>query len=177
MAIGQDITFRYCALLAGAGGTAVQGDQAALPFRCGSFGGAFAVTAFMYADRDTVVDLLRGVRAALRPGAPFLLVDPGEELRSKIERVGGNSVATATGGRGFSRAEYLRLALDAGFRIVSQGGNPRDSLLLLLTLGGKIGWRWASRIMPRDSIKGGYSAMALHRWLLLRAPGEEDVRS
>jgi SAM-dependent methyltransferase len=171
--IGQDISFSYCAFLIKAGGIAIQGDQGQLPFKPGSLGGALAVTTMMYADRDTVVEILRQIRVALRPGAPLLIVDPGEEMRSKIERLGRHRVATATGGRGFLRDEYRELALAAGFHVVRAGGNPRDSMLFLLTLGGKFGWQFAKRILSRDGVAGGYSALALHRFLLLRAPAVE----
>jgi SAM-dependent methyltransferase len=173
MPVGQDISFRYCVLLAAAGGLAVQGDQTALPYKAGSFAGALAVTTLMYADRNMVADILRKIREVLRPGAPFLIVDPGEELRAKIERTGGRRVTTTTGGRGFLRDEYRRLALAAGFLVTRYGGNPHDSLLLLLTLGGKVGWRWTSRLLPRDGVESGYSTLALHRWLLLRAPAKQ----
>lgn len=174
--IGQDISFRYCSFLVSAGGLAVQADQEALPFKLCSLDGALAITVLMYAERDKVVGVLRGIREVLRPGVPLLVVDPGEELRAKIERAGGQRIATATGGRGFLREEYRQLAIAAGFSIVRQGGNPRESLLLLLTLGGKVGWRWVNRMWPRDGIEGGYSALALHRWMLLRADGEQADR-
>ena len=172
LSIGQDISFRYCSFLASAGELAVQADQEALPFGPHSADGALAVTALMYADREKVTHILRGIREVLRPGAPLLIVDPGEELRARVERAGGRRVATATGGRGFLKDEYRQLAIAAGFSVVRQGGNPRESLLLLLTLGGKLGWRWAHRMWPRDGVKGGYSALALHRWMLLRAADE-----
>lgn len=177
LAIGQDISFRYCSFLASAGGLAVQADQEALPFRSCSLDGALAVTALMYAERERVVGVLRGIREVLRAGAPLLIVDPGEELRAKIERAGGRRVATATGGRGFLKDEYRQLAVAGGFNIVRQGGNPRESLLLLLTLGGKMGWRWVNRLWLRDDVKGGYSALALHRWMLLRANDEQADRA
>jgi SAM-dependent methyltransferase len=172
-AIGQDISFRYCKFLASAGGLAIQADQEALPMRPRSLDGAMAVTALMYAERGKVTGILRGIRGVLRPGAPLLVIDPGEELRAKIERAAGRRVATATGGRGFLRNEYRQVATAAGFSIVRQGGNPSQSLLLLLTLGGKVGWRWVSRVWPRGGIEGGYSTLALHRWMLLRAGGEQ----
>ena len=175
--VGQDISFRYCSLLASAGGLAVQADQEALPFKPHSLDGALAVTALMYPERDKVVGILRCIREALRPGAPLLVVDPGEELRVKIERAGGRRVATATGGRGFLKDEYRQLAIAAGFSIARQGGNPRQSLLLLVTLGGKMGWRWVNRMWPRDGVEGGYSVLALHRWMLLRADEEQPGRT
>ena len=175
--IGQDISFRYCSFFASAGGLAVQADQEAFPFKPHSLDGALAITALMYAERDKVVGVLRGIREVLRPGAPLLVVDPGEELRAKIERAGGRRVATATGGRGFLRDEYRQLAMAAGFSVARQGGNPRESLLLLLTLGGKMGWRWVNRMWPRDGVEGGYSALALHRWMLLRAGDEQPDRT
>jgi len=175
--VGQDISFRYCNFLASAGGLAVQADQEALPFKPRSLDGALAVTALMYAERDKVVGILRCIREVLRPGAPLLVIDPGEELRAKIERARSRRVATATGGRGFLRDEYRQLAIAAGFSIVRQGGNPRQSLLLLLTLGGKMGWRRVNRMWPRDGVEGGYSALALHRWMLLRAGDERAGRT
>lgn len=174
--VGQDISLRYCSMVAASGNIAVQGDQSALPFKCDSLGGVLAVTALMYAQRRVVADILLQLRRALRPGAPLLILDPGEELRSRIERIAGRRVATATGGRGFFRDEYRRLAIAAGFHVVAQGGNPRDSLRMLLTLGGKFGWGLACRIVPRDGLSG-YSAMALHRWLLLRTPASTHVQS
>lgn len=170
--VGQDISFQYCNFVASAGGHAIQADLEALPLKPRSLDGALAVTTLMYAERDKVTRTLRCFREVLRPGAPLLVIDPGEELRAKIERAGGRRVATATGGRGFLRDEYRRLAIAAGFNIMRQGGNPRESLLLLLTLGGKVGWNWVNRVWPRDGIAGGYSALALHRWMLLRAEGE-----
>jgi len=36
---------------------------------------------------------------------------------------------------------------------------------------------WVNRVWPRDGIAGGYSALALHRWMLLRAEGEPPAQT
>jgi len=59
----------------------VQGDLAALPFRRGSFGGAWARASFLHVARSTVPIALAGVHAALAPGSPLemtLLKGTGE---------------------------------------------------------------------------------------------------
>ncbi|NKJ22863.1 class I SAM-dependent methyltransferase [Dyella sp. SG609] len=171
--VGQDISGWYCQRMAEGGGGAVLADLRALPFRPRSMAGAMAITSLMYLDRPEVGAAFAQIAAMLRPGAPLLIVDPGEELRSLIGRLAGNRVASATGGRGFRREEYIALARAAGFEVLGKGGNPRDSALLLATAGGRVGWGLASRLAGRQRPRaGGYSPLALHRWLLLKAPGE-----
>jgi SAM-dependent methyltransferase len=170
--VGQDISGWYCQRMAEGGAGAVLADLRALPFRPRSMAGAMAITSLMYLNRAEVGAAFKQIAAMLRPHAPLLVVDPGEELRSLIGRLVGNRVASATGGRGFCRGEYLALAREAGFEVLGKGGNPRDSALLLVTAGGRVGWSVASRLTGRQAHHaGGYSPLALHRWLLLRAPG------
>ncbi len=134
--IGQDISHCYCSNVRTNMGQAVQGDLAVLPFCAGTLSAAIAVTSLMYVDRAQIKSTLKGIRKTLIQGAPFLVVDPGEELRAWIERIAGRCVASSTRGSGFCRGEYRRLVYDAGFKIIRQGGNPRDSLVLLSTMGG-----------------------------------------
>ena len=76
--------------------------------------------------------------------------------------------------KGFS--EPANAALDAWHQqlvrnVLAPEVRPDGILLLLLTLGGKLGWRWINRMWPRDGIAGGYSALAL----LLRARDEKPA--
>jgi len=175
--VGQDISHEYCLHVRTNGMLAVQGELAALPFRAVSAAGALAVTSLMYMDRTEVSAVFKRIRVMLQPGAPLLVIDPGEELRMCIARLARHRMASSTGGSGFHREEYRQLAQTAGFNIVKQGGNPYDSMLLLLTAGGRLGWRLASKLVRRDGISGGYSAHALHRWLLLQAADAQSTQS
>ncbi len=169
--IGQDISHRYCLNFSDEVGPAVQADVAALPFRDGALAGAMAVTSLMYVDRHRLRDVLSSIRGLLEPGAPFLVVDPGEESRSVMARIGGARVRSGTGGSGFWQAEYQRIATDSGFEVVMAGGNPRDSALIAATAGGRIAWKLLSKVLPRDDENSGYSRFCLHRWLLLVPEG------
>ena len=175
--VGQDISHHYCRQFLENGRPTVQADLATLPFRSGSFSGALAITSLMYADRKCILDALGGILAVLEPGAPCLFVDPGEELRLLVCRLGGRHVVSPTGGQGFKRDEYRRLAMEAGFEAVAEGGNPRDSLLLAVSAGGRLGWPLGSKLFRRDGTEGGYSMFALHRWMLVKAPAEFVYRS
>jgi SAM-dependent methyltransferase len=172
--IGQDLSHHYCAMLARDGRPSVQADLARLPFRPASLAGAMAVTSLMYADRDRLAEIMAGIRRMLEPGAPFLVLDPGEELRSVIARLGAARVQSSTGGKGFHRDEYLRIAKGAGFDVQMAGGNPRDSLAIVATAGGHMAWAAASKLFRRDDVSGGYARFCLHRWLLLSAPMEGE---
>jgi len=166
--VGQDISSSYCHSFSEGGLAVVQANLAQLPFRSSSLGGALAVTSLMYVNREQAQDVLLGIHDLLESGAPLLLIDPGEELRALIGRFGGCRVASSTGGRGFRRLEYQQLAQAAGFELICAGGNPRDSLIFALSFGGRIGWQLARRLIRRDGISGGYSMLALHRWMLLK---------
>ena len=170
--LGQDLSLSYCVSFRDMGGFVVQGRLEALPFASQSFAGGMAVTSLMYATREHAIDALKGIRHVLRPGAVFLLVDPGEELRSILSFLACGARPATTGGQGFRRDEYVELARAAGFDVLSQGGNPRDTIRFLLTAGARFGWNMASRLIPADSSSGGYARFALHRWLLLGVPQE-----
>lgn len=170
--LGQDMSLSYCVSFRDMGGFVVQARLEAMPFASQVFDGGMAVTSLMYATRAHAVDVLRDIRRVLRPGAAFLLVDPGEELRSILSVVLLGTRSANTGGEGFRRDEYMELARAAGFDVLSHGGNPRDTIRFLLTAGARFGWNTASRLIRADSPSGGYSRLALHRWLLLGVPQE-----
>ena len=144
---------------------------ATVPFANASFDAILSVTCLMYVPRERAGDAWRGVAALLRPGGVALLLDPARELQETIARVRPKRSASPTGGEGFRRAEYETLARDAGFEVLARGGNPALSLGLLVpgianSNSARIASLLASLAM-RDR-EGGYSPLALHRWLLVR---------
>ena len=167
--IGQDISSAYLRTYAQSGFQAVQADLEHFPFSAGSLDGAMAVTSVMYVERSRVVDALLRVRKALRPEAPLLLIDPGEELRIFLRFLRFGRGVSTTGGAGFTAREYLRLADSLGMKVIAKGGNPRSTLLFLASLGGHVAFPLLSKYLTRDGVTGGYSRLALHRWMLLRS--------
>lgn len=163
--VGQDLSQSYCASFQANGQSAVVADLAACPFKEAVFDACIAITSMMYLPDSRQPMAFREVARILRPGSYFLVVDPGEELRRFLRRVGiGRD--NKTGGRGFFCEEYKQIATSSGFEVIDVGGNPQLTLRTLLTLGGRLGWQ----LLPflRSSSTGGYSIFALHRWMLLR---------
>jgi SAM-dependent methyltransferase len=172
---GQDFALTYCRLFRAEVAPAVQADIAAPPVRAGALDAVMAVTALMYCERARMPAVLAGLIATLKPGGLALLVDPGAEAQQLARRWWPPSRASGTAGAGFARAEYRQLVEQAGFRILAAGGNLRFSLAapLLVTLGRFAPFgHWLARLVgARDQRLGGYSRLALHRWLLLEKAG------
>lgn len=171
--VGQDFSLRYCQLFKE--GTAlpiVQANLIKLPFQANTFDGCIAVTSLMYLETEELRVALDEIARILSPGGYCLLIDPGKELKSILAKLTLRDAGPETGGRGFSKADYRAIVSSAGFELADAGGNLRDTIKILLSLGGHWGWKLWSMLVRKNSVQGGYARFALHRWILARAPGE-----
>jgi SAM-dependent methyltransferase len=168
---GQDLSLGYCRVYRESTAPCVVADVARTPFTEASFDAIFSVTCLMYVPREHAREAWRRIAALLRPGGVALLLDPARELQEAIARVRPKGSASPTGGAGFRRSEYEALAHDAGFRVIERGGNPALSLGLLIPGVARSGSaRIASLLasLAARNCRGGYSRLALHRWLLVQ---------
>ena len=167
---GQDFALPYCRSFAECCGPAVLADSRSPPFRADSFDGILAVTSLMYVPRAQVHATLRVLRTLLRSGGAMLSLDPGFELQRAIFAVRLGRGIPQTGGQGFGSNEYLECFTQSGFGIKQMGGNPHQSVALIIPGVGRTRKPWVSKLLSnlttRDSVAGGYSALALHRWVL-----------
>lgn len=167
--VGQDLTVAYSRIYRQSVAPSVCAAAQHLPFASGCFDGVLAVTCLMYADREHVSNVLAGIRRVLKPRGTVLLLDPGIEMQRLIALGRGGHGKSPTGGLGFGRSEYLRLVRAAGFRVMKQGGNPWLSGVLLVPGIGRSESsclsQWLLRCAARDCRNGGYSHLALHRWV------------
>jgi SAM-dependent methyltransferase len=168
---GQDLSLGYCRAYRESTGPSVVADVAGVPFADASFDAILSVTCLMYVPSERAPEVWRGIAAMLRLGGVALLLDPARELQQLIARVRPARSASPTGGTGFLRAEYESLARGAGFRVLARGGNPALSLGLLVPGVAKAKSTRIAALLAslgaRDR-RGAYSALALHRWLLVR---------
>jgi SAM-dependent methyltransferase len=173
--MGQDLSLFYCQRYRASAGPCVVADVARTPFADGVFDAVLSVTCLMYVPREHAQDALHGVAALLRPGGVALLLDGARELQESIARLVPRRTASPTGGTGFYRAEYRELAGNAGLRVLKAGGNPALSLGFLVPGLAKSQSRIVHsvlRTLGKRDRNGGYSRLALHRWLLVRREGE-----
>nr|WP_279237569.1 methyltransferase domain-containing protein [Dyella sedimenti] len=166
--VGQDLALSYCRLYRDVT-PCVQGSMFSLPFAEASFDGVLAITCLMYGQHQ-VFEALKGIHLVMKPGGVLLALDPGKEMQQVISFVRRRKSESPTGGIGFRLAEYISACQRAGFRIVSTGGNPFLSMALLMPGVAASSKQkveallaWVSR---RDQFESGYSALALHRWML-----------
>lgn len=170
---GQDLSQTYCTAFRAAVGPAVRGTLERLPFADASFAGAIAVTSLMYATAGQRPAAFAELARVLAPGAALLLVDPGEELRRLLARIG-FARPGATGGAGFVDGEVERLAAAAGFAPIAAGGNVAFTRALPLTVPlarSAVARGLLRRAATRDRVARRTSRWALHRWSLWRRAG------
>ena len=167
---GQDLTLGYSRMFRQNVGPCVCADAGCLPFTNASFDGVLAVTCMMYAQRARAAQWLAGVHRVLKPGGTLLLLDPGLELQRWVARVRSQRDRSPTAGAGFGLAEYRNLVQTAEFKIVHEGGNPWLSAALLVPgvrqSGNARVIRGLISCARRNCRIGGYSPLALHRWIL-----------
>jgi len=169
---GVDVSLKYCEMYGNSVGAAVCADMVSLPFRDASFDGVVAVTSLMYAAPEERPMVLRELARITKPMSTVLLLDPGLEMQRLVGFLRGRRSVSPTGGHGFGQDEYIELARSGGFSVKAVGGNCFLSQFLLMPgVGGsersfiKHALR---RIVRLDCQEGGYSASALHRWILAR---------
>lgn len=169
---GLDASIHYSRMYGDLMGPAVCADMARLPFADAAFDGVMAVTSLMYAPLGDRGEVLRELARVMTPGGHLLLLDPGLEVQRLVAFVRGKGAKSPTGGSGFRLNEYREIAEKAGFDIVAAGGNPALSGILLLPGVGRAKGRFAMKLLNSmagsDSRHGGYSVLAMHRWLLSR---------
>lgn len=169
---GLDASLQYSHMYGESMGDAVCADMARLPFADATFEGVMAVTSLMYAPPNERDEVLREVARVMRPAGYLLLLDPGLEVQRLVAFVRGKAAESPTGGSGFELNRYREMTRRAGFDIEAAGGNPSLSRMLLLPgLGSANGLfirRLLKKMARRDSRCGGYSVLAMHRWLLSR---------
>ena len=104
--VGLDFTQQFCVGFAAAHGMAVCGDQTALPFVDGAFGGAYSVTSLMYLDRDEARSALLELDRCLGPDGLILVLEPCREfnqlVRTLLPKKRGERLAMP----GFSRHDF-----------------------------------------------------------------------
>lgn len=170
--IGQDLSFEYCKLYKDTEKTCIQAEAERLPFKDNTFDGVMAITCLMYTQRSSRSTALQELYRIVKPGGVLFIIDPGMEMQRLIATVRRHSPESPTGGKGFTRKEYVSLSRDAGFDIEEKGGNPWLSSILMTPFIARSSSRLATRLMNTgmrlDCSTSGYSATALHRWLLLR---------
>ena len=168
--IGQDLALGYSRMFHQNAGPCVCAEAEHLPFTDASFDGVLAVTCMMYAQRARAAQWLAGVHRVLKPGGTLLLLDPGLELQRWITRARPKRDHSPTGGIGFGLEEYRNLVQAARLKIVHEGGNPWLSAALLVPGVRQSGNARVIRSLvscaKRNCRIGGYSALALHRWIL-----------
>ena len=170
---GQDLSQTYCAAFRDAVGAAVRGTLERLPFADAAFAGAIAVTSLMYASQARRPAAFAELARVLAPGGVLLLVDPGEEFRRLLARIG-FARPGATGGEGFVEGEVERRAADAGFATIATGGNASFTRALPLTVPfarSALARRLLRRAAARDRAPAPRARWVLHRWALLRRAG------
>lgn len=169
---GLDASLQYSRMYGDVMGPAVCADMARLPFADAAFDGVMAITSLMYAPLGARGEVLREIARVMRPDGHLLLLDPGLEMQRLVAFVRGNRAKSPTGGSGFRMDEYRKVAEGTGLEILAAGGNPALSAILLLPGAGRSKGRFAmkllNRMARRDSRHGGYSVLAMHRWLLSR---------
>lgn len=169
--IGMDISSNYCRMYQAAVGDCVCGDMESTPFPSAHFDGVMAVTSLMYAGARAAT-VLAEIHRITKPGGWVLFVDPGDEIHRLIAGLRGRKVSTPTGGKGFSRDGYAALFTGAGFEVQRKGGNSWLSALLLVPGLARLERPWMKSLLAstrdRDCRASGYSAHALHRWVLAR---------
>lgn len=172
--VGQDIAMTYCQAFRDDVGSAVLAQIEALPFAADAFDGVVMVTSLMYAEPRNARSVVQGVARILKPGGVLLLLDPGRELQALVAAVRPWKASSPTAGTGFRRDQYLSLVTDAGLVAEEKGGNPCLSAALLIPgIGGNSSERLGRglfRVARHDHRTAGYSAFALHRWILAGKP-------
>lgn len=170
--VGQDLSANYCRLFLQNGLPCVRADAAYLPFADESFDGVMAVTCLMYAEPKSMPGVLSNLLRVVRPGGIVLLLDPALELQQAIARIRGQQAHSPTGGQGFKRSGYIEMIAASGFTIVASGGNPALSTALLIPGLARSEGAWSARLLGwcarKDCRRSGFSAAALHRWVLAR---------
>ena len=169
--VGQDISMSYCTEFAKRCGSVVQASLEAIPFAEGAFDAAIAITSLMYVDPARRGHALSGIGAALKDGGHVLLIDPGIELQKLVSAARGKGMVAPSSGVGFARAEYARLAENAGLEVCASGGNPAFTRRILL-FGGRAARTWQQRALEK-SVAADLKCdrdprLPLHRWALLR---------
>lgn len=166
---GTDLSLKYCRMYAASIGTCVCSDMMRLPFADGSFDAVMAVTSLMYAN-PFAAEILKEMSRIMRPGGSLLLLDPGAEIQGLISGVRGSKAKSPTGGQGFGKSQYLEMIKTAGFDVRTKGGNRTLSHFLLVPGIGVAKNRHVARLLEwaakLDCTVSGYSASALHRWVL-----------
>lgn len=118
--LGLDFTQKFCVGFAAAHGSAVCGDQAALPFVDGAFPGAYAVTSLMYLDNKAANVALAELNRCLDSGGLILLLEPCREFnelaRLILPRKGREQLAMP----GFSIEEFRKI-IPADWSIIATG--------------------------------------------------------
>lgn len=173
--VGQDLAISYCRTFASSYGPCIVADARNMPFPPASFDGIISITCLMYVACNELRQTLHGLGVILRPGGIFLSVDPGYELQRVVALLRGNRARSTTGGRGYTRGEYLEAFRRSPFAIEETGGNPRLSLALLIPGVAASTAEWVGLALAnrgkQDHRPKGYSWFALHRWVMATMVG------
>lgn len=170
--VGCDLAHAYCVAFAkfvAAPSVCMALEKPA--FAPDMFDGIVAVNALMYLDPAAQVTALRQLRALLVPGGKLFLLEPGLEYFSVLARIG---FASATGGHGFSLADFQALATAADLRTLKTGSAPLFSVCLpVMGLAARLGFRaaWPANLAVRwDARIAHLSKWSAYRWQLLQRP-------
>ena len=169
---GTDFSLNYCRMYKEiVSASIICSDINNLPFAAESFEGMLAVTSLMYVEREKREVVFENAMKLLKPGGKAIFIDPGEEFKRLLSIIKPTVAKRSTGGYGFSRSDYTRLAESAGARLVNRGGMPAFSLLLpvVLVVAKFHGLQDSllTMLAKTDMLFSHFDSFTVHRWMVV----------
>ncbi|MCZ6718990.1 MAG: class I SAM-dependent methyltransferase [Gammaproteobacteria bacterium] len=176
---GLDFSMNFCRLYQDSvRRPVVCADLSKAPFLAQSFNTIISITSLMYLPASDRAKVMCSLIQLLKPGGVALFLDPGQEYMDLVARLHPVSRENSTGGNGFYARDYLSLARSAGVTVIATGGMLFFSLLLPVMLLLRHSPRSLNMLIGSaswlDRRLNWFGGLSLHRWMILKVPGQAD---